>query len=93
MIPVAILGSDNINVYDIDVESLSLQGLGVKMAGKSKKYLAHYEDVNGDEYIDIILQFEDSDSWMILENAEAKLTGKLLEGTAIQGSDTICIVP
>jgi probable HAF family extracellular repeat protein len=93
VIPVAILGSADLDVSEINVESLALQGLTVKMVGKSNKYLAHIENVNGDEYADLVVQFQDSDGWISPGNGTTTLTGQLSDGTQIQGSDSICIVP
>jgi len=92
-IPVAIFGSTALNVKDIDIGSLLLQGLLVKVTGKSNKYLAHFEDINNDGYDDLIVQFQDSDGWMIPGSGYATLTGQLYNGTPIEGQDTICIVP
>jgi len=66
------------------------------VAGKSDKYLAHTEDVNGDGLADLVVQIEDTDQVFTSGTASATLTGKLyLEfgGTPIEGTDTICIVP
>ena len=93
VIPVAILGSAGLDVSQINVGTLSLQGLVVKMAGKSHRYLAHIGNVNADKYPDLVVQFQDSDSWIAGGNGTATLTGELLNGTPIQGSDSICIVP
>jgi hypothetical protein len=93
VIPVAVLGSEDFDVTQINVDSLRLEGLAVKMAGKSNKYLAHIEDVNADGYPDLVLQFQDSDNWVYSGSGTATLTGQLSDGTPIQGSDSICIVP
>ena len=93
VVPVAIFGSSTLDVNQIDVESLSLQGITVKLAGKSGKYLVNYSDENSDGYTDLVLQFEDSDSWVDSGDGFATLTGELLDGTKINGVDTICIVP
>jgi hypothetical protein len=63
------------------------------MAGKSNKYLAHYDYVNGDNYLDLIVQFQDSDEWIVSGNGYANVTGELSNGTPIEGKDSICIVP
>lgn len=93
VIPVAIFGSADLDVTQIDIESLALQGLSVKIAGRSNKYLAHYDYVNGDDYLDLIVQFQDSDDWINSENGYATVWGKLNSGKLIQGMDTICFVP
>lgn len=93
VIPAAILGSADVNVNDIDVDSLSLQGLAVKMVGKSNNLLTHLEDLNSDGYDDLVVQFEDSDSWVSSGSDNATITGRLYDGTFIAGTDSICIVP
>ncbi len=93
VVPVAILGSGSLNVRNVDVASLWLQGLSVKMAGKSGRYLSHFEDINSDGYEDLVVQFEDSDAWVVPGGGTALLTGVLNDGTEIRGEDTIQIVP
>ncbi len=94
VIPVAILGSADLDVKQIRVDSLSLQGLTVKTTEMTGKYLAHYDYVNGDAYLDLVVQFADSDSWTASETVNnAILTGALIDGTLIKGQDSICLVP
>jgi hypothetical protein len=82
-----------LDVYEINIPTLSLQGLALKMVGKADRLLAHFDDIDGDGYTDLIAQFEDSDGWTGNGAAYATLTGYLLDGTPIEGTDTICIVP
>lgn len=93
VLPVAILGNSWFDISQIDQVSLNLQGLTIKVAGKSDKLLSKFEDVNGDGYIDLVAKFEDSDGWVYTGSGIATLTGFMLDGTPIHGSDTICIVP
>jgi hypothetical protein len=93
VIPAAIFGSEDFDVYEIDIDTLSLQGLSVKMVGKANKLLAHFEDIDGDGYMDLIAQFEDTYAWTGTGEDYAILTGTLYDGTPIEGSDSICIVP
>lgn len=67
--------------------------LAVRIQGKSDRYQSHYEYVNEDEFIDLVCQFEDSDNWVTPGSDYATVTGNLLDGTNIEGQDTICIVP
>lgn len=92
-LPVAILGSAKVNVNDIVPDSLSLQGLAVKVAGKNNKLLAHYDYVNDDMHLDLVVQFADSDGWIEPGDGYATLAGLLSDGTPIEGKDSICIVP
>ncbi len=97
VIPVAILGSDGssgfapLNASDIDTNSVSLEGLGVALRGKN--ILSHLEDVNGDNLIDLVVQIEDMDAAFLEGSTIANLTGELMDGTPIEGTDSICIVP
>ena len=93
VIPVAIFGSAELDVNDINLESLSLRGLVIEMVGKHNKYLAHYEYVNEDDYLDLVVQFEDSDGWIESGSDYVTLSGQMLDGTYIYGRDTISIVP
>jgi hypothetical protein len=93
VLPVAIYGSQTLNVRDIVLDKLTLQGLNVKVAGKkSTNYLAHYEDLNKDGIEDLVVQFEDSNNWQNPGSDYARLTGKLINGIEIEGMDTINIV-
>ncbi len=93
VIPVAIFGSADLDVNDILVDSIGLNSVGVRAVGKGNKYLAHYEDVNGDNYGDLIVQIEDQDGVFTEGTSTARITGGLINGTTIEGTDTICIVP
>ena len=93
VIPVAIFGSATLDVNEIDVETLSLQGMTVKVAGRSSKYLAHTEDVNNDGYMDVIVQFEDNDGWLEPNKDYLILGGNFYDGTPFLAGDTICVVP
>jgi hypothetical protein len=93
VIPVAILGSSELNPRDINIQNLRLQGLTVKVAGKSSNYLAHFEDINQDGYEDLVVQFQDSDSWIIPGDDYATLAGNLNNGIEIMGKDSIRTVP
>lgn len=94
VIPVAILGSADLDVMDIKTDdTLSFNGLEVRVRGK-KGPLCSIEDSNGDEFLDLVCHFEDEASeWVVNSNESATLTGELLDGTSIKGTDSICIVP
>jgi hypothetical protein len=97
LVPVAILSSDEFDATSVDPESVELAGAGVAVRGKSNKYMAHKEDVNGDGLLDLMVQVAtenlEPDSF---QDGWAILTGNLLEefgGTLIEGTDEITIVP
>nr|NIP55713.1 hypothetical protein [Phycisphaerae bacterium]NIU12016.1 hypothetical protein [Phycisphaerae bacterium]NIW11431.1 hypothetical protein [Gammaproteobacteria bacterium]NIW96206.1 hypothetical protein [Phycisphaerae bacterium]NIX02206.1 hypothetical protein [Phycisphaerae bacterium] len=92
-VPVAVFGSEELNVADIDPATLTLEGMPVKSVGKKGRLLAHFEDVDLDGYVDLVVQFQDVDGTFSPESVEAMLEGSLYDGTAIYGYDAVCTVP
>lgn len=92
VIPVAILGSSDLDVSDINVDSLSFGGLKVRVRG-NKGPLSSIEYSNDDEFFDLVCHFEDDPQNWTPNNDTAEVTGELLDGTPIRGTDSICIVP
>lgn len=91
VIPVAIFGSDSFDVYSIDKASLKLEGSTVKEKGK-KGIIGAFEDINEDSFYDLIVPFYTSEMDLEPGALEAKLTGQLLDGSKIFGTDYIQIV-
>jgi len=90
VLPVAILGSETLDVKLISPESLVLQGLTVKVTGKKDpRYLVQFSDVNGDGITDALVKFEDNGKWIPVEGDHALLTGKLKNGLEIEGMDIV----
>jgi hypothetical protein len=88
VIPVAILGSAD----DINTATLSFGGLAVRVRAERGPQCS-IEDSNGDQFLDLVCHFEDNpDNW-VAGGDTASLTGELLDGTPIEGTDSICIVP
>lgn len=92
VIPVAILGSMDFSVSQIDTNSLSFGGLAVRVRG-NKGALCSIEYSNEDEYLDLICHFEDNSSNWNAGDGDAMVTGSLIDGTNFEGSDSICVVP
>ena len=92
------MGTVGFDVTDVDPASVELEGLSVsRKGGKHNKLMAHFDDVSGpdgipDGFIDLVLQFKD-DGTFTSGSSTATLTGTLFDGTEIEGSDDICIVP
>jgi hypothetical protein len=93
VIPVAIFGSPDLDVMFILPWTVELEGMPVKTVGKTDKLLAHYEDVNGDGFDDLVVQIQDMEETFADDATEAFLTGELIDGTLIEGVDEITIVP
>jgi hypothetical protein len=92
VIPVAVLGSESLDVMDVDISTLSFGGLAVRMRGK-KGAICGYEDSNDDGNQDLVCQFEDDPSAWNVGSDSATLSGELLDGAPFEGSDSICVVP
>jgi hypothetical protein len=93
VIPVAILGGADFFVEEINTETLSFAGLNVRIRGNAKP-MCSIENVNMDEYPDLVCHFEDiSENWVIGNEESATLTGDLFDGSSFIGADTICVVP
>lgn len=92
VIPVAILGSDSLDVFSIDTSSLSFGGLEVRVRGNNSPQCS-INNANGDAHLDMVCQFVDQSGAWAAGNDEASLTGYLLDGSEFAGSDSICLVP
>ena len=90
VIPVAILGSPDFDATQVDPDTVELAGMGAKATGK---LLAHTQDSNGDGFLDLVVQIADGEGIFAAGQSVATLTGNLVDGTELEGTDTICIVP
>ena len=88
----AILGSEDFDVSDVNTESLLFAGMEVRVRG-NKGPLCSTEDVNGDSYPDLVCHFEDQPENWAGGDDTATLQGELNAGAIIEGHDSICIVP
>ena len=60
---------------------------------KNGTYQCAPEDVNGDGYDDLVCHFQDDpETWEVIDDDMAELTGTLLDGTPLKGAEAICIV-
>ena len=101
--PVAILGSPNLDVNDVNPETLSLGSAGVKTVGKKNKTLCSIDDVSGDftlsqegdpdGYLDLICHFTTISIVPEVGNTTSTLKGEYFDGTLFEGTDSINIVP
>lgn len=92
VIPVAILGSEVLDVQDIDDSSLLLEGMPVRVRG-NRGPLCSFEEVNSDDHLDLVCQFEDEAGDWAEGSSSASVTGALFDGTPMSGVDSICVVP
>lgn len=101
VLPVAVLGTSDFDVSDIDVASLQLEGITPlrhayeDVAAPSGDDDCECGDQGPDGYMDLTLKFRKSEiaSALMAGSGEPKLhlSGSLLDGTAIEGSDCVQI--
>ena len=103
LLPVAILGSANFDVTEINPTSIELGGVSLALRGSQKKgiKLAYsYDNVDEDIYKDMMIFFDVqqlvADKVLVDTTIALELTGNLdvvLGGTPIKGTDSVNIVP
>ncbi len=90
--PVVIFGSAHLDVSTIDIESLCIEDLAMRVRGKAHN-LASIVHVDDDDYPDLIVMFEDISNFLYKGISYATLKGNLSDGTIINGKDNILILP
>lgn len=93
VIPVAILTTDSFDASTVDPGTVTLAGAEVAVRGKSEKLMARLEDVDGDGDDDLMLQVDTQSEGAVWEAGSVILLGTTYEGQAIEGTDSVVIVP
>jgi hypothetical protein len=89
-IPVALLGSKDFRVSEVNVTSLTFGGTGDE-ASLSKCH--GREDINDDGYPDMLCHFENQVAAFSPTSEEAVLKGRLDDGSLIEGRGRLKVVP
>jgi len=89
VIPVAILGTEDFDVTQIDPTTITLDGQPVKTKGNGDP-MAAIEDVNDDGFDDLVVKIVDENSYPPGDGT-GTINGELFDGTPIEGTDSICI--
>ena len=94
--PVGILGSDILDVLDVDPTTLAFGPAGAPLAHQNA---LHFEDddggpldLNDDGFNDALAHFLREESGIALGDMEACLTGELLDGRLFEGCDDIIVI-
>lgn len=95
VLPVAILSTPGFDALDVDVATIELGD--PNLSGQSSPIRVAQEDVDGDGNLDLLLFFRIpdllNDGALNEDSTDLALTGKLMDGTDIVGSDSVRIVP
>ncbi len=89
-LPVAILGSDAFDVASIAVATLTFGPGGASFAHRNGP---HLEDVDGDGLTDLLAHYRVEEAGIATGDAEACVSGQLLDGTPFEGCDGVRAVP
>lgn len=89
VVPVALLGSELVDVRRVDPESLAF---GPGKAHLAHRHGPHVEDVNGDGYPDLVAHFRIADTGIAAGATEACLDGEL-GGAGFEACDSLTTVP
>jgi formylglycine-generating enzyme required for sulfatase activity len=95
IIPVAILGSDTFDPEDVD-ETTPAFGPNAVMPRhdltEPETFIDHLRDVNEDGFTDLVTHYRTQEIGFAIGDAEACISGELLDGTPFEGCDTVEVI-
>jgi len=92
LVPVAILGSADFDVTEIDVTTLAFGPNGAAPAhdlSDPETYDEHLQDVNDDGFLDLVSHYNQKEVGLCVDDTEATISGTLLDGTPFEGTDSV----
>ncbi len=90
-IQLAVFGSDDLDVSDLDVNSLRLGPAGASPEKSGRSY-GKLKDENHDGITDLRLKFRASDTGLQPGDTQVCLTGRLMDGTNVSGCTSVRVV-
>lgn len=90
-IPVAILGSDNFDVLDVDVATLTFGPVGAEGAAPAHIQGGHYQDVDHDGFTDLLSHYRTHETGIAVGHTRACVVGETLEGIPFDDCDKILV--
>jgi hypothetical protein len=89
VIPVAMLGSESVDVGDVDVDTLAFGPRGATPVHRRK---GHVADVNDDGYEDLVSHYWTQKTGSAFGDTETCVTGETLDGMPLEGCDAILVI-
>jgi sugar lactone lactonase YvrE len=89
LIPVAIFGSTDFDVADIDPATLAF---GPGDAPAAHKLGGHFTDVNSDGLMDLVSHYRTKGAGLLVGDTEACVTGAKTDGAAFRGCDAVRVL-
>ena len=84
LVPVAILGSADFDVIEVDIATVTFGP-----EGAAPVHDGHLEDVNGDGLTDLVVHFVQKETGLSDSDIEADLNGETHDGTGFCGMDAV----
>ncbi len=93
LVPVSILTTETFDATSVDHTTVIFEGAGEAHLKKNGHPQRHEEDVDLDGDVDLMLHFRFGDTTLTCESTEAALIGSTFDGSFLQGSDSVQMVP
>mgnify|MGYP001815104838 CR=1 FL=1 len=92
VIPIAILGSSDLDVIAINPRTIRLNGVDIMLVGKSDKSLCQQADINDDSYEDLVCDVRTTGYKIVEGEYTIIIKAGTYNGESLRGEDRIRIV-